>query len=102
MGKRYIEIIPTVEKEKLRVFNDLKIEGKSIIEDTGGKNDWWQGFARELGQEVKNFRVDGIKPIMPPISNHEHGIGIVVTNKGVKVKTEQKGERIRFFFEKDD
>jgi hypothetical protein len=97
--KNFIEINPLLDKEKYIIFEDLRKDGRSIVEDTGSKNDWWKGLARELGQESKNILINGERAIMPPISNHEHKIGVVVIGKNISIREEKIGDKIRYIFE---
>jgi hypothetical protein len=97
--KNFVDINPLLDKEKYIIFTDLRKDGRSIIEDTD-KKEWWNGLARELGQQTKNIVIDGKRAVEPPISSHEHRFGVVVIGKGIIVKEQEIGKIKRFIFDK--
>lgn len=101
--RKYIDVDPSVEKEKYVLFLDLVKNRVSITEETD-KKAWWAGLAREMGHETKNIRIDGERVIYPPVSSTDHHIGYVPLNKNFKLveeKIEQKKGLIsRFKIEK--
>lgn len=96
---KIIYVDPKKEPHKYGIFQQLKDDGKAIIERTNDENRWWRDVSKQVGRQVSDIKVGGKRAILPPSSNQDHNVGYVLTNRGVIVKEETKGKfRIDFKF----
>ena len=87
-----IFINPKKQPEMYNIFQQLKEDGKAVIENTNDENKWWRSVSKQIGRQSSDLFVGGKRAILPPSSNQDHNMGYVLTNKGVIIKEEPKGK----------
>jgi len=98
-----IFINPKKEPEMYNIFQQLKEDGKAIIDNTDDENKWWCSVSKNLGRQktASGIKLSEVKfnvgdseqrAILPPSSNRYDKIGYVLTNKRVIVKEEGIGK----------
>ena len=95
---KWIDINPSLEKEKYAIFKEIEEDGKAIVENYHEK-DWWEGVARSIGHSVEKMKIGDEFVILPPLSTHQNNkqkIAVISTGKMYRIE-EKKGLNISRF-----